>query len=63
MDDEYSDYNPDVDDTDTYDYGDDTNNDHNIKPVIARVCPNNPINNHLPPHQQEEEKEDIGQNI
>ena len=42
---EDSDYNPDDDDTNTYDSGEDANYDHNIYLDIVGVYPNKSINN------------------
>ena len=53
LDDEDSNYNPDDDNTNTYDSNYESNYDHDLDPSIAGVYPNNPINNHPPQHQQQ----------
>ena len=57
LDAEDSDYNPDNDDTETYNSNEYKNYNHNLDLDVVGVHPNNPINNHT------EDEEKVDENI
>ena len=63
LEDDNSYYNPAGDYGNAYDWNDYSNFYHNTDLVVIGVNPNNPTNNHTPPHQQQQDGGEWFKNI